>query len=221
MLRDLINLSSVPLLDIEYLLDHAEKDARQFLQDSKFDEHTINICVDAWGSGRYARLFEEQHPLLFDEKYRWHTIVLQQISDIRHFLKSDDIPADEWVSHGYMLSYLQLCAYGPERYESVIASKNKLIAQGPRSKNPLKDKVLKQFRSEYEPPANSDIKCFGRFIGKHKVFDDLNIEVIEARNVSKRVIYKFKFPGSKHISETVTRDSIRKNLKKLAEKDKK
>ncbi len=221
MLRDLINLSSVPLLDIEYLLDVAEKDVRQFLRDSKFDDPTINICVDARGSGRYARLFEDQHPLLFDEKYRWHTLVLQQISDIRHFLKSDDIPADEWVSHGYMLSYLQFCAYGPERYESVIASKNKLYAQRPRSKNPLKDEVLKQFRSEYEPPANSDIKRFGRFIGKHKVFDDLNIEVIEARNVSKKVIYKFKFPGSKRISETVTRDGIRKKLKKLAEKDKK
>ena len=221
MLRDLINLSSVPLLDIEYLLDAAEKDVRQFLQDSKFDDRTIDICVDGRGGGRYARLFEDQHPLLFDEKYRWHTLVLQQISDIRHFLKSDDIPGDEWVSHGYMLSYLQLCAYGPERYKSVIASENKLRAQGPRSRNPLLDEVLKQFRSEHEPPANSDIKCFGRFIRKHNVFDDLNIEVIEARNASKRVIYNFKIPGSKRISEIVTRDGIRKKLKELAEKDKK
>ncbi len=221
MLRDLINPSTVPLLDIEYLLDAAEKDVRQFLQDSKFDDRTINICVDGRGSGRYAKLFEDQHPLLFDEKYRWHTIVLQQISDIRYFLKSDDIPADEWVSHGYMLSYLQLCAYGPERYKSVIASENKLIAQGPRSRNPLLNEVLKQFLSEHEPPANSDIKCFGRFVGKHKVFDDLNIEVIEARNASKKVIYNFKFPGSKCISENTARDGIRKKLKKLAEKDKK
>ena len=83
------------------------------------------------------------------------------------------------------------------------------------------DDVVGDFRDKHEPPMNNDIKFFGRFIGKVRVFDDLNIEVIEARNASNRIVYYFKCPGSKRIQDIITRDAIGKKINKLARKDNK
>ena len=218
-MSDSINPSTVQLIDIEYLLDESETDARQKLLDAGFEPCVIDTCVTGQPHGRYMGYVQDEHPLLFNYEYRYDIALLQHIQNLRVWLANKEIPADEWLSHGYALAWMHHHSAGPDRFKKTISLFQTEKAIGPRSRNPLADKVINDFRKKYEPTTNSNIKRFGQFIGKGRVFDDLNIEVIEARNASKRVIYNFKLPGSKRISETVTRDGIGKKLKELAKED--
>ena len=218
-MSDPINPSTVQLIDIEHLLDESESIARQKLLDGGFDPRVIDVCVTGLPFGRYMGYVQDEHPLLFNYEYRYDIALLQHIQNLRVWLTKKEIPADEWLSHGYALAWMHHHSFAPDRYTKTISLFQTEKAKGPRSRNPLADEVIKLFRGQHVPPANSDIKCFGKFIGKGRVFDDLNIEVIEARNVGKRIIYKFKRPGSKHISESPTKDAIRKKLEKLAKNE--
>ncbi len=220
-MSDPINTSTVQLIDIEHLLDDSDSDAREKLLKDGFDPRVIDVCVTGKPYGRYMGYVEDQHPLLFDYEYRYDIAILQHVQNLRVWLANKEIPADEWLSHGYALAWMHHHSAGPDRYMETISLSQTEKAIGPRSRNPLADEVIDDFRNKHEPPGNSNIKCFGRFIGKGQVFDDLNIEVIEARGASNRIVYYFKLPGSKRISEIVARDGIRKKLKELAEKDKK
>ena len=212
---------------IEALLDDAESNARRNLIDEDISEDDINTCLTG-PDEKYLELVNAHHRVFFDDRCRFEICILQHAHAIRNFLSDPtqwfgerELTSEEWVSHGYMLGYLQLLSTAQETAASFKSAYQSAIAQGPRSKNPIADKVIDDFRDKYESPMNKDIKCFGRYIGESRIFDDLNIEVIKAKNTSKRSIYKFKFLGSKHISETITRDGIRKKLKDLAKKDKK
>ena len=220
-MSDPINPSTVQLIDIEHLLDDSESIARQKLLACGFDPGVIDACVTGKPFGRYMGYVQDEHPLLFNYEYRYDIALLQHIQNLRVWLAKKEIPADEWLSHGYALAWMHHHSTAPDRYTKTISLFQTEKAKGPRSRNPLADEVIDDFREKHEPPANSDIKCFGRFVGKGRVFDDLNIEVVEARNTGKRIIYKFKLPGSKEIFETISRGRIGIKLKELAKKDKK
>jgi len=215
------------VVPIEALLGDAEVIARKRLIEAGFDESEIDVCVSG-PVDAFFKFEEERHPLLSEPRFNYEIQILQHSRNIRNWLDSPEwtgghiLKPEEWVSHGYMLGLLQYLSTGVDRVKSIMTARQRGVASIPsRTRNPMADEVINDFRNKYESPSNQDIKRFGRFIGKYKVFDDLNIEVIEARNANKRVIYNFKFPGSKRISEIVTRDGIRKKLKKLAKKDKK
>ena len=211
---------------IEPLLSDAEVNARKRLIDAGFDESEIDVCVIG-PVDTYFKFMEERHPLLIEARFHYEIMILQHSRNIRNWLDSPEwtggriLKPEEWVSHGYMLGLLQYLSTDPDRVKSFMTARQRGIASGSRTRNPMADEVIEDFRNKYESPSNQDIKCFGRFIGKGRVFDDLNIEVIEARNASRRIMYHFKLPGSERTYETVTRDGIRKKLKELAEKDKK
>lgn len=215
-MSDPINPSTVQLIDIEHLLDDSESIARQKLLDGGFDPRVIDVCVTGLPFGRYMGYVQDEHPLLFNYEYRYDIALLQHIQNLRAWLANEEIPASEWLSHGYALAWLHHHSFAPDRYKKTISLLQTERAKAPRSRNPLLDEVIRLFRAQHEPPANSDIKCFGKFIGKGRVFDDLNIEVIEARNTGKRIIYNFKRPESKRIAYSTTRQGISTKLKRLA-----
>ena len=206
--------------DIEYLLDESEKISYDKLLDAGFTAREIKICVRKKPKSQYLSYRAQEHGLLFDYNYKFEIVILQHVHNIRQWLKEDSTPADEWLSHGYALAWFHHHSAAPDRYKKTISLLQTEKAKGPRKRNPLLDEVIRLFRAQHEPPANSDIKCFGKFIGKGRVFNDLNIEVIEARNKGKRIIYNFKRPESKRIAYSTTRQGISNKLKRLAKKDK-
>lgn len=211
----------VEVIDIEYYLDESEQIAYKKLQDAGFTAREIKICVNKKLKGQYLSYSAEGHALIFDDNYRFDIAILQHVHNVRHWLKKEGRPMDDWISRGVALAWLHHNSSAPDRYTKTISLFQTKKAKDPRKRIPLTDEVIKLFRAQHEPPANSDIKCFGKFIGKGRVFNDLNIEVIEARNKGKRIIYKFKHLESKRFSESPTSDAIRKKLEKLAKKDKK
>lgn len=211
--------SPVEVVDIEYLLDESEQISYNKLVDAGFTTREIKICVRKKPKSQYLSYAAQENGLLFDYNYKFEIAILQHVHNIRQWLKEESTPADEWLSHGYALAWLHHHSTAPDRYKKTISLLQTERAKAPRSRNPLLDEVIRLFRAQHEPPANSDIKCFGKFIGKGRVFDDLNIEVIEARNTGKRIIYKFKRPGSKRTAYSSTREGISKKLKTLAKID--
>ncbi len=191
-------LATIP---IELLLDDAESNARRRLIEQDISEDDIHICLNG-PHEKYDELVRARHRIFFDDRCRFEIQILQHACNIRNYMASTEwtggrelIP-EEWVSHGYMLGILQLFSTNPDRAKNLLSAKQSYAASGSRTRSLEVDRVIDEFRDKHAPPANNDIKCFGRYIGEGRNFEDLNIEVIKARDANNKIEYHFKLPGS-------------------------
>ena len=155
-MTDLIDPSPVKLIDIEHLLDDSEQGAYSKLLDSGFTKREIKICVRRKPLGQYLSYFEQKHPMLFDDYYRFHTTILQHVQNVRQWLKEDCKPADEWMSHGYVLAWLHYKCDRLHLVETVISKEmSRRASNHPRVRKNLPKKAIQLVL------GMADVKDFG------------------------------------------------------------
>ena len=77
------NIPGVNLIDINQLLDDSSAEAYQKLLDAGFSKKEIGVCLGDRPWGRYAEYVDNQHPLLFDDMYRWDIAILRHVQNLK------------------------------------------------------------------------------------------------------------------------------------------
>lgn len=208
------NIPSVNLIDIDQLLDDSSAEAYQKLLDAGFSKKEIGVCLGDRPWGRYSGYVDDQHPLLFDDMYRWDIAILRHIQSLKSRISGEGQSTRDWISHGYALAWMHFNSAGPDRVKETISQESSRRTKDvQRGRNPFLDKVIRLFRSEYESTTKRDIARFGHFIGEERQFDELGIEVLKSRNEANRITYIIKKIGDDENYEYVTRDSLNRRLK--------
>lgn len=204
------------LIDIKAYLKDARKDSVKKLVAQGYSTRDIQVCVSGVPYGKYCRFIEEEHPLLFDDAYRFHIEAVRYADNLENWLANDEHDGEQWLSHGFILGYLQFHAWGPERYAAMYAQLQSEIARRPRAHNKMSREVIDYFLNLQRIPTDQNIVDFEQFIGESRTIHDIEVDVTAVQNAGGITDYVFedRNKDKPRPREELKRGTVAKNIKR-------
>jgi hypothetical protein len=175
-MSDLISPSPVHIIDIEASLDESEQISYDRLRGAGFSEREIDVCVNRKPLSQYLSYHEQEHPLLFDDHFRYHTAILQHVHNIRHWVKTADTPINELISHGYALAWLHYKCDRLHLVETIISKEASRRTKGrPRKRKRYSKNAIEKVMSR----ADIDSWGFGMTAFREYVGSDCKVTALD------------------------------------------
>lgn len=217
-----------PTIPIEFLLDEAEKFARQRIIEAGVSEDVIETCLTGPLDMYYLLLNSGFKPFV-EGNCMYEIEILLCARNIRNSMASGhELTPEEWVSYGYTLGHLESKSWVPDTSQAFKDAYNKAISKPgmPRVKNPLVDKVVLYFLLKLSNPGDSvrdDMARFRKHVGEGGLrvpTNDGDIEVTPIEKSSGKKAHLFQVwdetdSETPKEQNTISEDGLRDRFKKL------
>ncbi len=178
MSKPIFQVSDSEIINVELQLHVLEKWARGVLHDEGYADQDIDklISMPALEPGRKV-WFKKMSMFNRMSDHHFALMELRQIEKVRAIRAEVGQQADEWISHGWNLGWLQHMGYMESRSSETLNRWRRLISKKPRNRNTISKRVMKYMPSDVKTPGD-----FKAYVGNGRTLHEIRVEIEPSRN---------------------------------------